>query len=196
MTNNERVSDIYSKLMEFQMLGVSIKKDANNPHFKSKYADLSEVIGKVRPELTKVGIVFMQVPDDTGLTTIFYDTESKTQVSCHLPYIGATDPQKLGSNLTYLRRYSLVTMLGLEDDDDDGNKASAPVVQAKAVPAKSNITPAQAFAILRKSITIPELEATYKLLPASLRGDAEVIAVAGEVKKHILNSEEPVIVTD
>jgi hypothetical protein len=39
------------------------------------------------------------------------------------------NPQKIGSNLTYYRRYALVTMLGLEDEDDDGNVASGGKVE-------------------------------------------------------------------
>ncbi len=61
-----------------------------------------------------------------GLETALYDTEDKTSVECFMPYVGAPDSQKLGGANTYLRRYSLITMLGLEDEDDDGNTASAP----------------------------------------------------------------------
>lgn len=193
-------TNIHTKLLEFHAKNISISKEANNPHFKSKYANLAEVIGKVRPALTEIGIVLVQEPGEHGLTTKLIDPETDTSVEGFLPYIGANDPQKLGSNLTYLRRYSLVTMLGLEDDDDDGNVASSPEKNGAAKPAPraparapQETTPTipmtmeEAFAELRKQKTVPGLEAAYVKLTATLKNDPEVIAVAGEVKRAIIN---------
>ncbi len=182
-------SNIYTKLLDFQKLGISIKKDANNPHFRSKYADLSEVISKIRPALSQVGITLIQMPGEKGLTTALVDAESGTEITGFLPYLGAVDPQKLGSNLTYLRRYSLVTMLGLEDDDDDGNQAtakSAPV--AKKAPAPS-MTPEQAMALLNKATNIDSLKTAFKALPASLQKDVEVVAMKDQLKEQFINEE-------
>jgi hypothetical protein len=120
---------ITKKLLAFQMQDISIKKDGNNPHFKSNYATLNEVLAKVKAPLNALGIVIVQYPTATGLTTELYDTEDDTKVSCFMPYVDTSTAQKLGSCNTYLRRYSLVTLLSLEDEDDDGEKASAPVVQ-------------------------------------------------------------------
>ena len=117
---------IYKKLLEFQTLGVTIKKGSVNPHFKSSYANLNEVLDKVKPELNRLGVVIVQTPEATGLRTTLYDTEDDSRVECFLPFVQMTDAQKLGSNITYNRRYSLVTLLGLEDEDDDANEASAP----------------------------------------------------------------------
>lgn len=177
---------IHKKLLEFQKLGISIKKDASNPHFKSKYADLSEVIGKVRPALTQAGILLIQNPGESGLTTILRDPDSDSEVTGFLPYIGATDAQKLGSNLTYLRRYSLVTMLGLEDEDDDGNTSITPKTQAKAPtkPTAPTMTLDQAFITLRKATNMEELKTAFKGLPAALQKDNEVVAVKDEMKKQ------------
>lgn len=115
---------IYKKLLEFQKLGITIKKGERNPHFKNTYANLNEVLDKVTKPLNDMGVVIIQTPDTDGLRTTLIDTEDDTQVQGFLPFLGATKPQEVGSNLTYYRRYSLVTMLGLEDEDDDGNKAS------------------------------------------------------------------------
>jgi len=116
---------IYKKLLEFQKLGISIKKNSVNPHFKSSYANLNEVLDKVKPELSKLGILMFQASSPEGLFTQLIDTEDDTKVDSFVPFVNATDMQKLGGALTYARRYSLVTMLGLEDEDDDGNKAVA-----------------------------------------------------------------------
>lgn len=115
---------IYKKLLEFQKLGITIKKGEKNPHFKNNYANLNEVLDKVTAPLNKLGIVIVQTPTQDGLETGLYDTEDDTYIKGFLPFMGVTNPQHVGSNLTYYRRYSLVTMLGLEDEDDDGNKAS------------------------------------------------------------------------
>jgi len=116
---------IHKKLLEFQKLGITIKKEEKNPHFKNTYANLNEVLDKVTKPLNDAGIVIIQTPTQDGLQTTLHDTEDDSTVVGFLPFMGAVNPQQVGSNLTYYRRYSLVTMLGLEDEDDDGEKASA-----------------------------------------------------------------------
>jgi hypothetical protein len=131
---------IYKKLLEFQKLNITIKKDATNPHFKSRYSSLNEVLDKVKGPLNELGVVIVQEVQDDGLRTYLVefgkhpprtvsDNEpmqpfASNYVECFVPFIGATDMQKLGGAITYARRYSLVTLLGLEDEDDDGNAAS------------------------------------------------------------------------
>lgn len=124
---------IYKKLLEFQKKGVTVEKDGTNPHFKSSYVTLNEVLDKVKGPLNELGVVIVQRPVQNapeagyaGLETILVDTEDDTKVECFVPFVGATDMQKLGGAITYARRYSLVTLLGLEDEDDDGNGASKP----------------------------------------------------------------------
>ena len=116
---------IYKKLLDFQKLGISIKKGSVNPHFKNKYADINEVLEKVKPALSSVGLLLVQTPRTKALLTQIMDPESDTWIESHVPYINTPDMQKLGSAITYARRYALVAMLGLEDDDDDGNQAAA-----------------------------------------------------------------------
>jgi hypothetical protein len=118
---------IHKKLLEFQKLGITIKKGEKNPHFKNTYANLNEVLDKVTKPLNDLGVVIIQTPEKEGLQTTLLDTEDDTLVTGFLPFMGAVNPQQVGSNLTYYRRYSLVTMLGLEDEDDDGEKASASI---------------------------------------------------------------------
>jgi len=115
---------IYKKLLEFQKKGITIKKGSTNPHYRNTYANLNEVLDKVTQPLNELGVVIIQTPENDGLTTRLIDTEDDTEVTGHLKFVELTNAQKIGSNLTYYRRYSLVTMLGLEDEDDDGNTAS------------------------------------------------------------------------
>jgi len=122
---------IHKKLLDFQKLNITIERDSTNPHFKSSYSSLNEVLAKVKGPLNEMGVLIVQQPDihptaGAGLATHLLDTEDDSKMTCFVPFVGATDMQKLGGAVTYSRRYSLVTMLGLEDSDDDGNVASAP----------------------------------------------------------------------
>lgn len=114
---------IYKKLLTFQELGISIKKNSVNPHFKNEYADLNEVLDKVKGPLNSLGIVIIQTPTADGLRTTLVDTEDETSIQSLVPFINPTDMQKLGGAITYAKRYALIAMLALEDEDDDGNKA-------------------------------------------------------------------------
>jgi hypothetical protein len=116
---------IQKKLLEFQKLNISVKKDGKNPHFKSKYATLNEVLDKVKQPLNNLGVVIIFTPNFDGLETTLYDIDSETSITSYMKYIGATNAQQILSCNTYYRRGSLISLLGLEDEDDDGNLASA-----------------------------------------------------------------------
>lgn len=112
---------IYKKLLEFQKLGISIRKDKRNPHFKNDYASLNEVLEKVKGPLNAMGVIIIQTPIEGGLETRLVDIEDETYVNSFVPFINTPDMQKLGGAITYARRYALVSMLALEDEDNDGN---------------------------------------------------------------------------
>ena len=103
-------------------------KDKTNPHFKSKYADLSTVVDAIKPALSKHGLFFVQVthdaPQGVCVETIICH-ESGEQMSAGRLYVPASkqDPQGYGSALTYARRYSLMAAFGVPAEDDDGNAA-------------------------------------------------------------------------
>jgi len=104
-------------------------KSANNPHFKSKYADLASVADACMPSLTKHGIAVIQptFDDDTGryVKTILIHGESGETLECRVPLIvQKNDMQGYGSAVTYARRYGLMGMAGIAPDDDDGNAAA------------------------------------------------------------------------
>lgn len=108
----------------------SIKKASSNPAFKSKYADLAEVVEAVVPALNEAGIGVLQFPSFNGdmvsVTTILLH-ESGASVTGVLDLRPSkTDPQGVGSATTYGRRYSLQAMTGTAPEDDDGNAASGP----------------------------------------------------------------------
>lgn len=115
---------IYKKLLEIQQRGLSVTKNKTNPHYKNGYPDINEVLSKVLPVLSKKKISLVQSPTTEGLLTTLIDTEDDTKVESLIPWTNNTDPQKIGGAITYYRRYSLVSLLNLEAEDDDGNQAS------------------------------------------------------------------------
>lgn len=110
---------IYTKLLDIQKQDIVVDKVGENPHFKSSYATLNEVLSKIKKPLNDAGILIIQSPEATGLRTKLIDIEDNSFVECFMPYVETSTAQKLGSNNTYNRRYSLITLLGLEDEDND-----------------------------------------------------------------------------
>jgi hypothetical protein len=128
------MKNIAKSLAKFHELMGNVAKDANNPFFKSKYAPLESILPAIKEPLAKAGLVFTQAPHNLteqgiimpSLVTILLDVESGEKIESEVPLILAKqDPQGVGSAITYMRRYALVAMLGLNcDEDDDGNSAS------------------------------------------------------------------------
>ena len=107
-------------------------KSADNPFFKSKYADLGAIIGTVKPALVNHGLFFTQHchPSEDGVIveTILHHRggESLSMGQLYVP-ANKRDPQGFGSAQTYARRYALQTAFGVPVEDDDGNSASKAV---------------------------------------------------------------------
>ncbi len=123
-------------------------KTSNNPHFRTKYADLGACIEAVVDALNNNGIYLMQLTDEhidgIKIQTVFIH-ESGEQMSSGWLYVPSAknDPQGFGSALTYARRYSLMAACGIAPEDDDANSARPPAPpQVKAVPAKPVQAPA------------------------------------------------------
>jgi hypothetical protein len=113
-------------------------KTNTNPHFRSKYADLSACVEAVIDALNSNNIMLMQNTheSDSGVIveTIFLHEsgESISNGRLHVP-AAKNDPQGYGSALTYARRYSLMAACGIAPEDDDGNSAAAAKNAAKSV---------------------------------------------------------------
>lgn len=134
METSPTVKDIASALKKFHEYVEPITKDAVNPHFKSKFASLDNIIAGIRNALAIAGLSFAQFPDGDGLTTILMHTSGEwLKATANLKLV-KQDPQGQGSAYTYARRYALSAVLGLAtDEDDDGNEASKPRAVAKPV---------------------------------------------------------------
>ena len=115
---------IYKKLFEIQKNIGKLTKDADNPFFKSKYADINQLIELSNPLFHNQNLMVLQpIQGNTLLTQIIdVDTGEKIESSLELPQ--SQDPQKIGSAITYYRRYTLKALLNLQEEDDDANRAS------------------------------------------------------------------------
>jgi len=126
MKTSETVTNITPALIAVCASLGAVVKSANNPFFKSKYADLTSVIAAIKPACNEHGLMYLQFPhsDERGvgiLTRIIHESgefiEHEFTVPCK------ADPQGAGSALTYCRRYALVSIFGLPAVDDDAESA-------------------------------------------------------------------------
>ena len=107
----------------------SALKNAKNPHFRSTFADLASVVDAVRGPLSANGIAFVQMPTSDG-NTVSVTTRlihaSGEWLQCTLSATPRkSDPQSVGSVVTYLKRYTLQAMCGIPSADDDGERSMA-----------------------------------------------------------------------
>ena len=115
------------RILEVQKQIGSLSKNAKNPFFKSAYLDLSDLLLHVTPIINDNGLVLLQPIKENSVGTQILDSETGVILAesfITLPEL--KDPQKLGSCITYFRRYTLKSLLAIAEVDDDGNKASKP----------------------------------------------------------------------
>ena len=125
MKSSESIIKIVPALLGAQKLIGSAKKEADNPFFHHKYADLGSVMEACKEHLNANGITVLQPVMGTVLETILLHESgewmaSETPIVCQT----ANDPQKLGSAISYARRYGLQSMMFIPAEDDDANTAS------------------------------------------------------------------------
>jgi hypothetical protein len=132
MRQSESITKIASAIVKAQGELNAVSKDGTNPHFRSKYATLQNIVESCRDTLRKHGLAVVQTFSETDGTYINLDT---TLLHESGEWIAGTftmtptkhDPQGMGSATTYARRYALSAILGIvTDDDDDGNASSQP----------------------------------------------------------------------
>lgn len=105
-------------------------KDSENPHFRSKYADLAAVWEVARDPLSRNGLAVMQYPTESttgrvALTTMLAHSSGEWIATTISTRLVKDDPQGIGSAITYLRRYAFAAIVGVvADEDDDGNAAA------------------------------------------------------------------------
>ena len=134
------MKSIASALVKAQKAFGPALKQSNNPHFKSRYADLATCVEAVIDALNDNGIALVQQTSecDNGVIveTVFIHESGETYSAgkLHVPS-SKHDAQGYGSALTYARRYSLMAACGIAPEDDDGNAATAAPPVRRAAPA-------------------------------------------------------------
>lgn len=184
-------------------------KDSENPHFRSKYADLGSVMDACLPALNACGIALTQPTGENELgrfvSTILIH-EGGERLECNVPLIlQKQDMQGYGSAVTYARRYGLMCMSGIAPEDDDGNAAAA-AAAPKAEPKPAPVDHAKLLERLKAAIdkqattealaawwNTPSVEAARASLSEEMRHEltAEYDAKFNALNKPIIDDEIP-----
>jgi hypothetical protein len=190
MQCSEQITKVATALLAAQREMPSPRKTKDNPHFKSKYPDLEEVVDTATEVLNKHGLYVSQLPG-TGtngptITTVVIHAESGQWIGSE-PFEVPTvkkDAQTAVAAVTYGRRCSAMAFFFLAAEDDDGNSASA---RPKEQPAKTESAPA---APARHPQDPPKKEKKARVLP---RNRKELDAWDDKVTKYVRQEQGELI---
>jgi hypothetical protein len=140
------MKNLSQALVKFHSQFKPIRKDAQNPFFKSDYLTLSGILDAVRSPLALNGLAVVQTMKVNEVSTLLVTKllhESGEELSSEMIMPVLQDPQKMGSLITYYKRYQLQALLGIStaDEDDDGNSVSIPQSQPVKAPVKEVTKP-------------------------------------------------------
>jgi hypothetical protein len=126
---SDSIANLAAALAKAQPLIEGAIKDKTNPHFRSQYADLGNVIDAIRPAIAQHGLSFIQRCHDNEFgakveTVILHESGEWYSAGTIAIPASKQDAQGFGSALTYARRYSLSAAFGVAPEDDDGNAAT------------------------------------------------------------------------
>jgi hypothetical protein len=140
MKTSDNVDKIFPAFVAFQAEMPPVPKDSINPHFRNKYASLGAITEATRPVLAKHGLAYTQgmaIVDGVQVmfTRIIHQSGQWMEDGGYALNPTKNDPQGMGSAVTYARRYTIGSTLGIiTEDDDDGNRASEPAPLKKLPP--------------------------------------------------------------
>jgi len=125
---NTDIKQLAAALVKVQANLKGARKTKENPHLKSKYADLASVWEACHEALTENGVAVIQSPAFEGgvffCDTTLLHSSGESMTGRYFVRPTKEDPQGYGSAFTYARRYSLLGMIGITNEDDDANRAS------------------------------------------------------------------------
>lgn len=164
MKTSEQVGKLNAAMAKMQAALDVAKKDAANPYFKSKYCDLTGVWDVLRKPLTDNGLSVVQCPDEVDgklMLVTRISCEDQWLESCMpvtIPDSKKTDPQAVGSAITYARRYAISAICGVVADIDDD--AEAAVDRKPAVPTQKPTPKPQQKPVVPMPVPTPPYNAT------------------------------------
>lgn len=134
-SRSESIKELAAAFAKAQPKIEGASKDKSNPAFRSKYADLANVVDAIKPALGEEGLSFLQIPHDAENvarieTILMHRSGEWISLGAVSVPVTKADAHGYGSALTYARRYGLLTAFGVAPEDDDGNAA------AKAAPTE------------------------------------------------------------
>jgi hypothetical protein len=184
MKKSESIAKLAPAFVKAQAAMAGAVKGAKNPFFRSKYANLEEVIRVVKQPFEDNGLSFIQFPISSeghaGVETIILHESGEFITNELLLKCSKSDPQGMGSAITYARRYGLQSACGIPSEDDDGNAASAP---------EPKMTPEDAIKLLIATEKLEDLGRVWKSLPIDLKQN-EQVAFEKETQKAKLTPKE------
>ena len=128
MNKSESIKELATALNKAQNEMGGASKDAANPFFKSKYADLGSVVKAIKEPFASNGLSYSQFPindgDRVGVETMIMHSSGEWMNQSFTVKLAKQDAQGAGSAITYCRRYALQAIAGIPSEDDDGQAAS------------------------------------------------------------------------
>jgi len=182
------MKEIAAALVAAQSAFQPALKNSQNPHFRSKYADLGACIDAVIDALHANGIALIQhtAESDRGViisTTFLHKSGEIYEAGTLFVPAAQQTPQAYGSALTYARRYSLMTACGIAPEDDDGNEASRAGSRHETL---AKVIQPDVWTIS------PESEDLWKPKPMDYKSSAEVSANAPHCAHGLMTLREGV----
>ena len=161
MNKSDSIKNIAVAMCKAQSEMGCAHKGANNPFFKSKYADLSSVVQAVKEPFASNGLSYVQFPVEDGgrigVETILMHESGEWLSNSFTVNLTKQDAQGAGSAITYCRRYGLQSIAGIPSEDDDGNAAS----KVKK-PTQDDLSWVDAINKKLTTIDDPNLQGDYK----------------------------------
>jgi hypothetical protein len=136
MKKEQTQASLYHKIWEAKRQIGKVYRNAKNPHFKHNYADLNAILDTVEPILFDMGLMLLQPIRENKVVTQLIDVDSGDLVESCIDLPNITDPQKLGSAISYFRRYTLSSLLSISTTDDDDAQSATKSMEKK--PAASD----------------------------------------------------------
>jgi len=155
-------TSINQKLFNLQQEIGTISKDASNPFYKSKYFDINSLINQLNPLLKKHRLLLLQPIEEDCVYSKLICIDGTGGVISALKLPEINDPQKLGSAITYYRRYTLASLLGLQAVDDDANVASG-VTKQKPYLKEGTPEHSKVYSYMKENGNINQVKLKYNL---------------------------------
>ncbi len=180
-----RTTNLNEALCSAQAQMSSAIEGGYNPHFKSSFATLTDLINASRPALTANGLSVTQYPesdaDSTFLVTMLLHSSGESLCSrVKMVLDKPSDVQSFGKTMTYLKRYVYAAMVGItisEGEDDDGNSLAV-----RDESSRSYGNPGQTVTTPGSNISEKQLALLIKKLPLRAEAEEELLKKYGSLE--------------